>query len=417
MAVSWSDETVPPPMRGAAPFLRRRRWWLALPLLIAAAAGTCLLALRQGSAQSPALKPGAGQPARSFPVSAVAARTGDFGIYLTGLGSVVPAKTVTVRSRVDGQLMHVAFLEGQEVQAGDLLAQIDPRPFQVQLAQAQGQLARDQALLRNAQVDLQRYRNLVAEDSIARQQLDTQEALVRQYEAALKVDQSQVDSAKLQLTYARITSPITGRLGLRLVDVGNIVHANDTTGLVVITQVHPITVVFSLPEDQLPQVLKKVRAKQTLAVDAYDREQKNKLATGTLQSVDNLIDPNTGTVRLRALFQNEDGLLFPNQFVNVRLQLDVKQGSTLIPTAGLQRGAQGPFVYVVNPDHTASMRPITIGAVQGDTVAVDSGLQPGELVIVDGADKLRDGVKVEVQGDDGAQQHGGEAGPRRKGHP
>jgi multidrug efflux system membrane fusion protein len=272
-------------------------------------------------------------------------------------------------------------------------------------------------LLKNAQVDLQRYRTLIVEDSIARQQLDTQEALVRQYEAALRVDQSQVDSAKLQLTYARITAPIAGRLGLRLVDLGNIVHASDTTGLVVITQVHPITVVFTLPEDQLPQVLKKVRAKETLVVDAYDREQKNKLASGTLLSVDNLIDPSTGTIRLRAQFENEDGMLFPNQFVNVRLQLAVKQGATLVPTAGLQRGAQGPFVYVVKADQTVAMRPITIATVQGDTVAVESGVQPGEPVVVDGADKLRDGAKVEVLSNEGAQPRGGDGGQRRKGRP
>jgi multidrug efflux system membrane fusion protein len=330
---------------------------------------------------------------------------------------VVPNKTVMVKSRVDGQLMDIAFHEGQEVRAGDFLAQVDPRPFQVQLEQAAGQLAKDHALLRNAELDLQRYRNLIAEDSIARQQLDTQEALVRQYEATIRVDQSQVDNAKLQLTYARITAPVSGRLGLRLVDLGNIVHANDANGLVVITQVHPITVVFTLPEDQLPQVLKRVRAKDTLTVEAYDREQKNKLAGGTLLSVDNLIDPTTGTVKLKALFDNEDGLLFPNQFVNARMQLDVKRDVTLIPTAALQRGAQGPFVYVVSADQTAAMRPITVGTVQGDTAAVDSGVQPGELVVVDGADKLRDGVKVEQQSREGGPAGAGEHGQHRKGRP
>jgi len=415
--VTSNDQTLPRPQGGAVSVLRRWRWWLVLLALAASAAAIWIVSARNGDARPPGGKSAAGQPSRAFPVSAVPARTGDLPVSLTGLGSVVPTKTVTVRSRVDGQVMDVAFREGQEVQAGDLLAQIDPRPFQVQLAQAEGQLAKDQALLRNAQLDLQRYRNLIAEDSIARQQLDTQEALVRQYEAAIRVDQSQVDNARLQLTYARITAPISGRLGLRLVDPGNIVHASDANGLVVITQVHPITVVFTLPEDQLPQVLKRLRAKETLTVDAYDREQKTKLASGTLFSVDNLIDPTTGTIKLRALFENQDGMLFPNQFVNVRLQLDVRRDATLIPAAGLQRGAQGPFVYVVSADQTANMRPITIATVQGDTVAVDTGVKPGELVVVDGADKLREGAKVEQQSRDGPPQGEGERGQRRKGRP
>jgi multidrug efflux system membrane fusion protein len=397
--------------------LRRWRWWFVLIALVASVAAVWSVFTRNGDAHPPGPKSGPGQPGRAFPVLAVPARTGELPTYLTGLGSVVPLKMVTVRSRVDGQVMDVAFKEGQEVKAGDLLAQIDPRPFQVQLAQAEGQLARDQALLRNAQVDLQRYRNLIAEDSIARQQFDTQEALVRQYEAAIKVDQSQVDNAKLQLVYARITAPISGRLGLRLVDPGNIVHATDANGLVVITQLHPITVVFTLPEDQLPQVLKRVRAKETLTVEAYDRDQKNKLATGTLLSVDNLIDPTTGTVKLKALFENDDGLLFPNQFVNARLQLDVRHDATLIPTTAMQRGPQGPFVYVVNADQTASLRPITVATVQGDTVAVESGVKPGEPVVVDGADKLRDGAKVELQTRDSAPQGGAEGAQRRKGRP
>jgi multidrug efflux system membrane fusion protein len=291
-----------------------------------------------------------------------------------------------------------------------LLAEIDPRPFQVQLEQAEGQLARDDALLKNAKVDLQRYRVLVEQDSIPKQQLDTQESLVRQYEAALKVDQSQIDNARLQLVYCRITAPVAGRLGLRLVDPGNMVHATDTNGLVVLTQLQPITVVFTIPEDSLPQVLKKLHAGEKMEVDAYDREQKVKLATGYLLTVDNQIDPTTGTVRLKASFKNEDGGLFPNQFVNARLQLDVKQGAVVIPTVAVQRGAQGTFVYVVNPDQTAAVRPVTIGVTQGDNAAVDSGVKPGELVVVDGADKLRDGAKVEVQ-TPGSAPHRGGAGP------
>ncbi len=388
---------------------RAARWRLAIAVILVAAIAALVYVLggRDGGAQAPA-KPGAANPAaRAFPVVAIPARSGELPIYLNGLGSVVPALTVAVKSRVDGQLMEVAFHEGQEVRAGDLLAQVDPRPFQVQLAQAQGQLARDQALLRNAQLDVQRYRTLVEEDSISRQQLDTQEALVRQYEAALKVDQSQVDNARLQLTYSRITAPIAGRLGLRLVDPGNIVHATDTTGIVTITQLHPIAVVFTLPEDSLPEVLKRIRAKQALAVDAYDREQRNKLATGNLLTVDNQIDPTTGTVRIKAMFDNQEGTLFPNQFVNVKLELEVKRDATLVPTTALQRAAQGAYVYMVKPDQTVTMRPVKIATVQGDLAAVDGGVKAGDLVVVDGADKLREGAKVDVQSADNGKGQGG----------
>ena len=375
-----------------------KRWMIGLCAACLLAVGVYVLMTRSGEAQPRQAEKRPAMGARSTPVVAVAAKTSEINIYLNGLGSVIPMNTVTVKSRVDGQLMRVLFKEGQLVHSGELLAQIDPRPFEVQLIQAEGQMARDQAQMKNAQLDLERYRDLYKQNFIPKQQLDTQEALVRQYEGIVKADQGQIDNAKLQLTYSSITAPINGRVGLRLVDAGNIVHANDPNGLLVITQLQPITVVFALAEDHLPSVFERLKAGKQLVVEAFDREQKRKLATGTLLTVDNQIDPTTGTVRLKAVFPNDDSSLFPNQFVNARLLLDIKQGVTVVPSAADQRGPKGTLVYVVNEaEQTVSVRAVTVGVAQGEEAAIDTGLTSGEVVVVDGTEKLREGSKVELR--------------------
>ncbi len=408
-------------VRGRSTWWRRPWLWL---LVLAIAAVAAYFALKPaGDAQQAASGRRAFDPNRPTAVVAAPATVGDVNVYLNGLGTVTPLKTVTVRSRVDGELIRVLFTEGQVVKAGDLLAEIDPRQYQAQLEQAQGQLARDQALLDNARIDLERYRKLLSQDSIPEQQLATQVALVRQYEGTLKLDSGQVSNAKLQVDYTRITAPTSGRLGLRQVDPGNIVRATDATGLVVITQLQPITVIFSIPEDSLTAVTKKLHAGDRLPVDAYDRAGQTKLASGFLLTADNQIDTSTGTLKLKAQFGNESGSLFPNQFVNARMQVEVKHGATIIPAAAILRGTVGAFVYVVKDDKTVAVRKIKPGTVEGLNSAVDEGVAPGEIVVVEGHDKLRDGAKVEVASRGAglsadpasAKPEGGDAKGRRRG--
>ena len=408
------QETITEAIEPIKPLTKRpffsRRWFKIILLCLIAVAAFAIWKKQQPATPSSA-KTGTKAPSLPTPVFVTAARKGDMNLYLTGLGSVTPLNNVTVRSRVDGQLMEVHFREGQNVNRGSLLAIIDPRPFQVLLTQAEGQMARDREQLNNARMDLERYRTLWKQDSIPRQQLDTQEALVRQYEGAVKVDQGQIDSAKLQLTYSRITAPFSGRAGLRLVDPGNMVHATDAGGLLTITQVQPIAVVFPLPEDNLPQVLGKMKSRQ-LTVEAFDREMKQKLASGELASVDNQIDPTTGTVKLKAVFTNRASELFPNQFVNARLLLDVEKDAIIVPSAAIQKNPQGAFAYVLKEDKTVAMRPVKPGITQGGETSVIEGLQVGEQVVVDGAERLRDGSKVEVKERDqvGGKGAGGQGG-------
>jgi multidrug efflux system membrane fusion protein len=331
------------------------------------------------------------------PVAVATAELRDIPYYLTGLGSVTAYYTVSVKSRVDGELMQVNFKEGQNVQKGDLLALIDPRPYQVALDQAQATQFKDQAALRDAKRNYERYKELLQESgAMSQQQVDTQQATANQFEGAVRNDQAAIDSAKLNLTYCHITAPVSGRIGLRQVDPGNIVHANDTNAMFVITQLQPIAVLFTLPEDNL-QAVSRQMAKGTLAVDAYARDNQTKLAHGTLLTIDNEIDATTGTGKLKAVFDNRDNALWPNQFVNIRLLLEVRKNSTAVPAAAIQRGPQGTYVFVAKSDNTVDVRPVTIGFTQDNVAAIASGISPSEVVVTDGQDKLQQGSKVEIR--------------------
>jgi multidrug efflux system membrane fusion protein len=376
------------------------RWWIVLLLLLIAAggyeywhrAGGATASATSGSKTGK--KGGAGDV---VPVVAARARRGNIGVYDPGLGNVTPIYTDTIKSRVDGQLMSVRYKEGEMVQKGDPLMEIDPRPYEAALTQAEGQLARDQALLANARIDQARYELLVPQKAVPEQMLATQKATVQQYEGIVKNDQGMVDAAKVNLDYCHIPAPITGLVGLRLVDPGNIVHATDTNGMVVITQMDPISVIFTLEEGLLPPVLEKMRAGQKLEVDAYDAHNNKKLAQGTLTTVDNEIDQTTGTVRIRATFDNKDLSLFPSQFVNVKILVQQKNGVVLLTTAAIQRNSNATFVYLVQPDSTVTVRNIQVGTTEGDDSEITSGLAPGDVVVMTGADKLQEGTKVNVQ--------------------
>jgi len=395
-------EKLPPSRTTEEQPVRRSRklWPWALAVVVLTAAVYLLRPKGAGPASTTAspttLATGNPRGTPVIPVVAAKARQGDIGVYFTGLGAVTPIYTVTVKSRVDGELMKVLYKEGDYVHQGDLLVEIDPRPFDVQLMQAEGQLIKDQAALDNARIDLTRYQTLVTHNAVPEQQLATQQSLVDQYVGAIKTDQAAIDNAKLNLVYCHITAPITGRVGLRLVDPGNIVHATDQNGLLVITQLQPISVIFTIAEDQVPTVLQKMRAGQRLEVDAYDRDMKVKLGQGWLTTLDNQIDQTTATLKLRATFNNADNKLFPNQFVNARLLVEEKHGVTLVPGAVIQRNSQMTYVYLVKPDSTATVRPITVGTTEGDQTEVTSGLSPGDAVVMTGVDKLQEGSKVSV---------------------
>jgi multidrug efflux system membrane fusion protein len=394
------------PGEDVAPRPAKSRWWIWLLVLGMVALGIWYYRgehskteAENSSANGPAAAGGRGQGgAPGFnpvvPVVVATAQHGDVPIYFTGLGTVTAFNTVTVHSRVDGQLVSVAFKEGQFVHQGDLLAQIDPRPFQVILEQAEGALAKDQAQRKDAEANFERYKLLFAEGVIPKQQMDTQQAQVGQFDGAIKTDQAMIDSAKLQLSFTHITAPISGRIGLRLVDAGNMVHAADAGGLLVITQLQPISVVFSLPQDQLPQVVTKLRAGGKLAVDAFDRDDTAKIASGTLASIDNQIDTSTGTYKLKAAFSNDNNILFPNQFVNVHLLVDTKRNLTVVPVTAIQRGPQGTYVYAVDHNNVAKIRTVTIAQSTNENAGLSSGVNPGDMVVIDGQDKLQDGSQV-----------------------
>lgn len=388
-------EPVSPDMAAST---RTRRWptqWrIAAILVLLTMAGLAWIIVRPSAVEKPV--DALADTARPIPVGVATAVASDFGVTLAALGTVTPLATVSVKPEVSGKLVQIFYQEGQMVKNGDVLAEIDPRPYQNVLHQAEGQLMRDQALLQNAEIDVERYRRLVKQDSAPRQQLDTQEALVHQYQGTVKIDQALVDNAQLNLDYCRIKAPVSGRVGLRLVDLGNYVTSGDANGIVVITVLQPITVVFPVAEDHLPAVMKQILAGNKLPVEAYDRGGSTLLAKGILATVDNQVDPTTGTVKFKAQFDNKDFALFPSQFVNVRLLVDTLRNAIVVPTAAIQYGPTGAFVYSVGDNDTVSMLPVKLSRAELDKVAVLSGLAPGARVVIAGADRLRDGAKVKV---------------------
>ncbi len=382
-----------------------KKYWILL-LVLAAAALVLFLTIRhfQHKSQTAADGSGHGPGGQNapVPVSVATAAYGDIQLRIPALGTVTPLATVTVRTQISGILQRIAFTEGQLVHQGDLLAQIDPRPYEAAVQQMQGNLRRDQALLADAKLDLARYEGLVKEDSIAVQQLDTQRALVDQYQGTIESDEGQLKTAQVNLLYTHIVSPVTGRVGLRQVDQGNYVTPGDTNGIVVVNEVQPITVIFPIPEDNVPALVRRLREGGALTVEAYDRTNSAKLADGKLLTLDNAIDTTTGTVKLRAQFDNADGALFPNQFVNIQLLQDTLQHQVIMPNAAVRRGAPNgvvtTFVYVVKPDSTVEVRPVTLGVVDGERAAVTAGLAAGEIVVTEGGDRLRDGAQVQLPG-------------------
>lgn len=385
-----------------APGKRRKWFWLLLLVGITIGAGYAWqrhqAGVPRGEETGRSGKTGSGRymAVAAQPVSVQVVQQRDVRVLVNAIGNIAAGNTAVVHTQVDGVLQALHFKEGQPVRAGQGLAQIDPQPFQIALVQAQGTLARDQALLRNAQLDLKRYRDLLAKDAAPAQQVDTQEALVQQLQGSVLADQAGVDNAKLQLSYTHVVAPISGLAGLKQADLGNNVHTSDTNGLLSITQTQPVNVVFAVPESRLPRIRKQLQAHATLRVEAWDQDQKTLLAVGKVASTDNAIDPTTGTIRIKALFPNKDNSLFPNQFVNVKLQLDTLPGALAVSSAAVQRGAPGTYVYVVDGDSMVSLRRVTVGAVDGDWTAVQGELKAGERVVVDGADRLRDGAKVQV---------------------
>ncbi len=407
-----STTSFSPGSQGAA----RSHWWVWLLLLIIVAGGYWYYRGRNSQADAAAAGgkgPGGGAMGApgSFvvPVVVATATKGDLPVFLNGLGNVTAFNTVTVRSRVDGQIVKINFVEGQNVAAGQALVEIDPRPYQVQLEQAEGQLAKDQAQLKDVQVDYERFKLLFNEGVIPKQQLDTQQAQVGTFEGAIKADNATIDNAKLQIMYSHITAPIGGRVGLRLVDMGNMVHATDTNGLLVITQLQPIATLFSLPQDQLPQVMARMKKGAPISVEAYDRDNTTKLATGKLLTIDNQIDTTTGTYKLKAVFDNTKNELFPNQFVNVHLLVDTKKNIVLVPTTAILRGPQGTYVFAVGTDNKVKIHVVTLAEANGNITGISAGLNPGDVVVTDGQDKLQDGSKVEPRQSSGPAASGGKS--------